>query len=223
MNTRILRGLICSLGVGLAGICLAAGNGIYQRETAEGALELSNLTGDEEGELLVAPAAPEVTSLPAAPPTAAARVLRPALQSAQQASLDTGNESDTANQQTQAAVAATPVGVAGSPVTDSRDSMAASSAMRVYPGTVSTLVSGTDGSNAQAPTDTVAAVSGPSVAKPVTAPVSVLDSPTALSARLAQYRDLMLNEPLLANGQPANPAITRRYKMVNKGNYVGGN
>ncbi len=39
----------------------------------------------------------------------------------------------------------------------------------------------------------------------------------------AKYRDNMLNLPLLPNGRPANPAIQRRYLMVKKSDYIGGN
>jgi hypothetical protein len=50
---------------------------------------------------------------------------------------------------------------------------------------------------------------------------SVLDSPELLAQRLAQYRQLMLNEPLGQNGLAANPAVQRRYLMINRTGYMG--
>jgi hypothetical protein len=48
----------------------------------------------------------------------------------------------------------------------------------------------------------------------------VLDSPEVLASRLAQYKDLMLHEPLGSNGLPANPAVVRRYLMTNRAGYT---
>jgi hypothetical protein len=62
--------------------------------------------------------------------------------------------------------------------------------------------------------------STPAVAK-TAGPLSETADDSA--SRSAKYRDTMVNLPLLPNGRPANPAIQRRYLMVKKGDYVGGN
>jgi hypothetical protein len=71
-----------------------------------------------------------------------------------------------------------------------------------------------------APQGVVAPGSMPVVAK-IAGPFSETADDTA--SRSAKYRDTMVNLPLLPNGRPANPAIQRRYLMVKKGDYVGGN
>lgn len=53
-----------------------------------------------------------------------------------------------------------------------------------------------------------------------TAPSAGL-SPDQLALRVAQYRDAMLNEQRGANGLVANPAVQRRYLMINRAGYMG--
>lgn len=54
----------------------------------------------------------------------------------------------------------------------------------------------------------------------VQTPTSVIDSPDLLAARIAQYRDMMLTEPRGANGLVSNPAVQRRYLMMNRTTYM---
>lgn len=49
MITRKLHALIVALGLCLTGASYAAGAAIYQREATDGAVELSNLGGDDDG------------------------------------------------------------------------------------------------------------------------------------------------------------------------------
>lgn len=68
------------------------------------------------------------------------------------------------------------------------------------------------------------ASSGSGVTSPgtgATTPGSVLDSPEMLAARLEQYRQIMLAEQRGQNGLPANPAVQRRYLMINRSGYQG--
>jgi hypothetical protein len=46
-------------------------------------------------------------------------------------------------------------------------------------------------------------------------------SPDQMALRVAQYRDAMLNEQRGANGLVANPAVQRRYLMINRAGYMG--
>jgi hypothetical protein len=46
-------------------------------------------------------------------------------------------------------------------------------------------------------------------------------SPELLALRVAQYREAMLNEQRGANGLVANPAVQRRYLMINRAGYMG--
>ena len=152
MKKPIAIGLTLGTVLTLAGSVFAAGPGIYQREAANGAVELSNLGGDEEDAHLVLEAPrPEVN------PASASR--------------------------------------------DRADSAAAPASS----------------ANAQ-----ISAVQANTPA-PAAVDTSNADSPGVLQARLAQYRESMLNPPLLPNGRPANPAIQRRYLMVKKSDYVPGN
>ncbi len=152
MNKPIVIGLALGMALTLVGSVFAAGPGIYQREAANGAVELSNVGNEDEGsQLLMETPRPDV---------------KPA--------------SATRNMTDSTAVVA--------PAVD-------------------------------APKSAVQATNLP------TAPVATTssDSPEVLASRLAQYRQSMLNPPLLPNGRPANPAIQRRYLMVKKSDYVSGN
>lgn len=46
-------------------------------------------------------------------------------------------------------------------------------------------------------------------------------SPDLLALRIAQYRDMMLNEQRGANGLVSNPAVQRRYLMMNRAGFMG--
>ena len=152
MKKFILIGLTFSMVLTLAGSVFAAGPAIYQRDGANGAVELSNLGGDDE-ELPLVVEAPRPQVKPA---------------SASRAGVDgAAAPAASANAQKSAAPAATLVTV---------------------------------------PVD---------ASKP--------DAPDGPESRVAQYRDSMLNPPLLPNGRPSNPAIQRRYLMVKKSDYVSGN
>jgi hypothetical protein len=153
MKKLILIGLPLGMVLTLGSTTFAAGPAIYQRESANGAVELSNLGGeDEESKLLLEAPQPDVKPV--------------------------------------------------SPVRAGADS----------------AVNLASGSDAQKPPP-------PEVSKPASAPVdtSTPESTGVLSSRLEQYRQTMLNPPLLPNGRPANPAIQRRYLMVKKSDYVAGN
>ena len=152
MKKPIVRGLTLGMVLSLVSSVFAAGAAIYQREAANGVVELSNLGGDEEESPLVVEA-----PLPEIKAASASR--------------------------------------------DRADSAAApASSVNVQ--------------KSAAPAPTL-----------VTAPVdaSKPDAPDGLESRSAQYRESMLNPPLLPNGRPANPAIQRRYLMVKKSDYVSGN
>lgn len=152
MNKPIVIGLALGMALTLVGSVFAAGPGIYQREAANGAVELSNVGGEDEGsQLLMETPRPDV---------------KPA--------------NATRNMTDSAAVVA--------PALETQKSAAQATNLSTAP---------------------VATTSS--------------DSPEVLASRLAQYRESMLNPPLLPNGRPANPAIQRRYLMVKKSDYVSGN
>lgn len=46
-------------------------------------------------------------------------------------------------------------------------------------------------------------------------------SPDQMALRVAQYREMMLNEQRGTNGLVANPAVQRRYLMINRAGYMG--
>jgi hypothetical protein len=73
--------------------------------------------------------------------------------------------------------------------------------------------------------DVVSNVNKPSsdTALPLAAAAGGTDNTEAAATRGSQYREKMLNMPLLPNGKPANTAIQRRYLMVKKSDYVPGN
>jgi hypothetical protein len=96
------------------------------------------------------------------------------------------------------------------------------------PGTVGVPVAATPGGGglpveaSVPPTQTGSGLPAGGAGVPSTPPAasSILDSPSALAARLAQYRDLMLSEPLQPNGLPQNPAAVRRYLMVDRAGFA---
>lgn len=207
---------IFALSFGVACGCQAAGSAIYQHQTSDGAVELSNLAADDEGQPLVAPADPDAMDSQAGLAKEGARAVPGA-----EGSVDS------------AGVAARPENRA--PINSMRsDDVAGGAPLVMNPAALSSVSSsygggalpagtgsGTQASGVTEPTSGQA-VAGLPTSGSGTTPPSVLDSPAALEARLAQYRQLMLNEPLGPNGLPPNPAVVRRYLMVNRSGYMSG-
>jgi hypothetical protein len=202
--------------------------GIYQRAESAEAVELSNVPTDEDYDLLLA--APPAANAPATVAPAASSSDGMRVRPAAVGRADPGASADdsprlatmestsaaagTANEPSPAVQAGAPVSGYGGGAVPVVSSPAA---------TPSAKVSGPDAAGATAAASQTANAAAPSAATtPVatSSPGSILDSPEALAARLAQYRSLMLNEAVQANGMPANPAVVRRYLMVNRATYM---
>jgi hypothetical protein len=234
--------LLLVLGACASGMVCAGSGDITGRE-AEGSVELSNL-GESDAAVVVAAPVKPLTVTPAGAPTTAAtapppmlpRVARQkgksAVDSDDVSASPTSREGDEvartavgetitpdgaqsaarpdwAVQQPYAsgAVGAAPVGA--TPGVGSPSLAGAPAAPSGTPASGSgTAGGGTQGNGTQSPGGTGQAS-------------SVLDSPELLAQRLAQYRQLMLNEPLGQNGLAANPAVQRRYLMINRTGYMG--
>jgi hypothetical protein len=183
---------------------------------------LSNVPSDEDYNLLLAAPA---TASPVASPADAVRPRSAALARSEPAAAGDDSPRLATNEPTSAVAAAgaaiepslaipggTPIsGFSGGAMPTASNSAAAASAKAPTSDTGGTAT----------PTATSTATT-PATTTPVatTSPGSILDSPEALAARLAQYRSLMLNEAIQGNGMPANPAVVRRYLMVNRAAYL---
>jgi len=223
------------LSAGLAPMAMAAG--IYQKSESDTAVELSNLPADDTyQELIKAPAAamaPEQaakTGAPASVPVAtsvaaeAARQRALAVRRTVRSADDVDRQAGTDDEPT----GATPAALAnGRPEGDAPSGAVASSVAS------SGLAGATSASNQSAtgaaPATAVAgatATAGSTGSTAAVTPVAqstasqVLDSPDLLAARLAQYRSLMVNEAAQAQFLPPNPAVVRRYLMVDRSTYM---
>jgi hypothetical protein len=240
MRPQIFRKLLSGLGLSLSlvGAGHAASTAIYQREGTDGAVELSNVMVEEDGQVVVAPAGAEAPLAAPAPTPTGVRSLRAALKARAAAADGTADgavsASDEVTDPLVADGAASGVRQADAqPARDLGNADARPTASSNYgasayaPGAPNNPQ--TSGQNAN---DTVvssghesaAAASGLPTAAPSTAPTTVAtagppETPEALAARWAAYRDLMVLAPRLANGQAENPAVQRRYLMVNRGNF----
>jgi hypothetical protein len=216
---------------------MAMAAGIYQKTESDTAVELSNLPADDSyQELIKAPApvaAPEPAAKGGAPVPVTTSV---AAEAARQRALavrrtvrsvdDVDHQAGTDDQSTGAAPAAlangrpegeSPSAAVASAVASSglaaaspasNQSTAGAAPAAAVGGTTATASAGSTG-NTAAVTPVAQSTAG-----------QVLDSPDLLAARLAQYRSLMVNEAAQAQFLPPNPAVVRRYLMVNRSTYM---
>lgn len=230
MKNLLMRGgLAATLCVGFYCQTFAAGNGIYQiNADNEASIELSNVPTQEDSNLVVEASA-ENSGEPAGNAASAGRsngatvgsgkvtAVEDSGQLLQDAGRLLGSGVGDGRMAKDAIQDSSKTTVAG----DTPWRQVAGESQPARPATVDTSIAG-----GRADTSTVAGVS-PSAPTPTAhstpAAASVLDSPELLNARLLQYRDHMLNEPLQANGLPTNPAVVRRYRMVNRSTFQAGN
>jgi hypothetical protein len=246
MTAKKLHLLILALGACGSGLVNAGSGDITGRE-AEASVELSNL-GEPDAAVVVAAPAKSAAVAPAAAsaavPTTAAIAPPPMLPRAARQKGKSVEDSDDASAnptsregtdvaRTQADGTTAADGAQSAPRPDwAVQQPYASSAIGVAP------VGATPGAGSPSLAGTPAAPSGAPASGSGTSgsgtqgngtqstggsgqASSVLDSPELLAQRLAQYRQLMLNEPLGQNGLAANPAVQRRYLMINRTGYMG--
>jgi hypothetical protein len=220
MKKAMHRMLIAALATTLAGSCVAATSTISERESSEGAIELSNLLPEGEGTAVVegTPAADNTVQ----PSTAYESNVRrsddaPAVS-------PSASESSIAQPSEAVRTDASPFNrnqgyTPGSGGYSNNGTLAGSPTPNNF-GVPGSTGDGTGtGGSTQPPSGAVVASLPPS--GPSTVPGSILDNPNALDSRLQQYREQLLNEPVLASGQHPNPAVVRRYQMVNRYTYTG--
>ncbi len=222
--TNTARSIACLWICAMAAFANAAKpSGIYERATEEGSVELSNLTTEEDAQLVVEGAGTEAQGT--TPATAEERgVVR------SRASVDDSvpPSAETAPGTTNAVAERS---ASSAPTVGSSGGGFGSASLGVSP--MTSLSSGDAGATAALPSASVGAGAGaggsPAAAPgtvntggPSTLPPSILDNPSALEARAQQYREMMLHAPLEANGKPANPAIVRRYLATTRSAYQGG-
>lgn len=220
MKKAIHRMLIAALATTLAGSCVAATSTISERESSEGAIELSNLLPEGEGTAVVdgTPAADNpVQPSPAYESNTVRSEEAPVVS-------PSATEASTAQPSEVGRTDASPFNrnqgyTAGSGGYGNNGTLAGSPTPASAGAPASTGDGTGTGGSTQPPSGTVVASLPPS--GPSTVPGSILDNPNALDARLQQYREQLLNEPVLPSGQHPNPAVVRRYQMVNRYTYTG--
>lgn len=242
MTAKRLHLLVLACGACCAG-WVSAGSGDITQRDAEGSLELSNL-GEQDAAVVVAAPAGKAVAAPESRASAVA-LARPLPQRVptkkSRSAADQEDEEAVDAESTESAVAMAAgrgAEAAGQGVANP-DGMASQS----Y---ASGVASGIVGGAATSPAPgTGAPVSGGAPAESTgnggtgSLPgspwqgggtqggtgsgqmASVLDSPELLAQRLAQYRELMLSEPRPNGGLVANPAVQRRYLMMNRSGYMG--
>jgi hypothetical protein len=242
MTAKKLHLLILALGACGSGLVNAGSGDITGRE-AEGSVELSNL-GEPDAAVVVAVPAKSAAVAPTAAPVSAATAPSPMLPRVARQKGKSAEDSDDASAnptsregtdvaRTQADETTAADGAQSAPRPDwavqqpYASSAVGTTPVGATPGVGSPSLAGAPG----APSGTPASGSGTSGAGTQGNGTqstggsgqtsSVLDSPELLAQRLAQYRQLMLNEPLGQNGLAANPAVQRRYLMINRTGYMG--
>lgn len=219
------RTLICAWACATAALAQAAPSGIYERSTEEGSVELSNLSTEEDAQLVVegTPTDAQATNAsPAAEDRAAARARAVAAESSgESAPVADSSVAAQDNGAERSGFGASALGGSAGGTT------ALSGNLGVSP--LTSVGAGNDGAVSAMPVGTqsggqggVASQGGAAGTGPTTVRPSILDNPAALEARAQQYRDLMLHAPLEADGKPANPAIVRRYLMTTRSAFQGG-
>lgn len=219
------RTLICAWACATAALAQAAPSGIYERATEEGSVELSNLSTEEDAQLVVEGTptdAQATTPNAAAEDRTAARARTVAADSASEAAaVADGSVAAQGNGTERSGSGSSAFGGSAGGTTAFNGNMGVSP--------MTSLGAGNEGAASAMPVGTqtagqggVASQGGAAGTGPTTVRPSILDNPTALEARAQQYRDLMLHAPLEADGKPANPAIVRRYLMTTRSAFQGG-
>lgn len=251
MNAPRLQTMVLILAAGMAGFAQAGTGDITKRDQGGGSVELSNLGSDEDAAVVVAAPAraaveavarpmPTQVSRPAPEVAAADRQARPDSEPKRKKSEEenaderTGDFADAASSGREGyanygggfgsygygnGAGGTSTGVIDTGSGGSGGSNGATSGNGSNSGGTSVASggsqSGSTGGNSSGSgygnSNTVGAGSAPTAGL----------SPDQLALRVAQYRDAMLNEQRGANGLVANPAVQRRYLMINRAGYMG--
>lgn len=241
MIAKKLRQLILACGACCAGF-VHAGSGDITGRDAEGSVELSNLDDQDAAVVVAAPAgkavaAPDVRAAGVAPSRSLAKRASPKKSRSLE---DREEDEEVAASSPEDAVATAPERGAepGGQGTASADRLASQAyASGIASGSVGGAATGAApgaGAPVSGGTPVESAAGGGTGSLPGSPwqgggsqggtggqMASVLDSPELLAQRLAQYRDLMLNEPRPNGGLVANPAVQRRYLMINRSGYMG--
>lgn len=248
MTAKKLHLLIIALSAFTAGSAIA-GTGDITRRDAEGSVELSNL-GEQDAAVVVAVPAKSAPVVPAANSANAAKLLRPALphtttlkdkpvkdatdEAVASDASDRSNEEESDIAKRGDSEVATDGATPAAATPDWAVQQPFATGVLSGAGTPATPESGA-GTTADAPAASTtempdtSGIAGAPIQDGGTSGVSsggqnsaVLDSPELLAQRLAQYRDQMVNAQLGTNGLSQNPAVRRRYLMINRSGYMNG-